>query len=54
MAAIALAQGKTLFSASSKGDWGNLQTLTPGVQIRLIETDHQSIRGTFQSVKDDG
>lgn len=53
MAATTLAQGKTLSAASSKSDWGNLQALAPGVQIRLIQTDHKSIRGTFRSVTDD-
>jgi hypothetical protein len=53
MAAITLGQGKAFSAATSKSDWGNLQALTPGAQVRLIETDHKSLRGTFQSVNDD-
>jgi hypothetical protein len=43
MAAVALGQG----------NWGNLQAVTPGVEIRLIEVDHKSLRGTFRSVDGD-
>jgi hypothetical protein len=38
----------------SRGDWGNLKTLTSGAQIQITMTDRpKAIRGRFQSVTDD-
>jgi hypothetical protein len=38
--------------AANKTDWGNLKQLTPGQELKVVQTDGKSYEGKFQSVSD--